>query len=164
MTLAEAILEELKLCGVRWIAWLPDSETRTMYTLISNDPALNLVGVCREDEAVGVCYGLLKGGSSAVVMIQNTGLMNAVDAIRGIPIRMRYPMLLLVGYRGYHGLTAGAPSVDTAAIYTEPLLTALAIPYQLVHTAEDTPAIRVAYAEAQQRCGPAAVLITREYD
>jgi sulfopyruvate decarboxylase TPP-binding subunit len=164
MALAEAILTGLKGCGIRWVTWLPDSETRTMYSLISADPELNLVGVCREDEAVGVCYGLLKGGASAAVMIQNTGLMNAVDAIRGIPIRMRQPMLLLVGYRGYRGLSEGAPMVDTAARYTEPLLKALDIPYAMVHTADDVAAIPAAYAEAERRCGPSVVLITREYD
>lgn len=164
MNLEAAIVASLKGCGIRWVAWLPDSETRTMYNLITGDPALRLVGVCREDEAVGVCYGLLKGGATAAVMIQNTGLMNAVDAIRGIPIRMRQPMLLLVGYRGYRGLREGAPTVDSAARFTEPLLRALDIPYATVHSAEDVGAIPAAYAQAERRGGPAAVLITREHE
>ncbi|MCZ7568821.1 MAG: thiamine pyrophosphate-binding protein [Ardenticatenaceae bacterium] len=164
MSLAEAILTELKAVGVRWLTWLPDSETKAMYSLIADDPDLRLVQVCREDEAVGVCYGLLKGGARAAVMIQNTGMMNAVDAIRGIPLRMQQPMLLLVGYRGYEGMVRQAANVDTAAIYTEPLLQALKIPYYLVHSAEDAGKIGAASREAEQTSGPAVVLITREYE
>jgi sulfopyruvate decarboxylase alpha subunit len=164
MALAESILDELKKCNVRWITWLPDSETSTMYRLITADPDLKLVGVCREDEAVGICSGLIKGGAAAAVMIQNTGLMNAVDAIRGIPIRSQLPMLLLVGYRGYRGMVEKAARIDNAATFTEPLLKALDIPYWMVHSREDAPRIQEAYREAQRRCGPAVVLITKEYE
>ncbi len=163
MSLAQAILAELKQCGVRWITWLPDSETSTMYRLVTADPALRLVGVCREDEALGVCYGLLKGGERAVVMIQNTGMLNAMDAIRGIPLRMQQAMLLLVGYRGYRGMIEKSPNVDNAALVTEPILQALQIPYYLVHHESDAGKISQAYAEAQRISGPVVVLMTREY-
>lgn len=164
MALAEAIITKLKQCGIRWVTWLPDSETSTMYDLITADPELRLIGVCREDEAVGICYGLLKGGQTAAVMIQNTGMMNAVDAIRGLPLRMKQPMLFIVGYRGYKGMVEQAPRVDNAATYTEPLLQALQIPYYLVHTAADVGQIRHAFDQAQDTCGPVVVLVTREFE
>lgn len=163
MSLATLVLTELKKCGVRWIAWLPDSETRTTYDLMVQDTELGLVQVCREDEAIGVCYGLLKGGAQAVVMIQNTGLMNAVDAVRGIPLRMRQPMLLLVGYRGYRSMLESTGVADNAALLTEPLLKAFQLPYFLVNGSEDVGKIGEAYQEAQRSSGPVVVLITREY-
>ena len=164
MSLAEAVLQELKKCDVHWLTWLPDSETSTMYQLITSDPDLHLVQVCREDDAIGVCSGLLKGGAKAAVLIQNTGLMNAVDALRGIPIRERQPMLLLVGYRGYRGLVEKAAVVDTAAIYTEPLLNAYGVPYYLIDGPAQIERISLAYAEAERRKGPVVALITREYE
>lgn len=163
MSLAASILTELKQCGVRWITWLPDSETSTMYDLITADPDLDLVGVCREDEAVGICYGLLLGGQRAVVMIQNTGLLNAVDAIRGMPILMKKPMLFLVGYRGYKGMIAKAARIDNVAIFTEPLLKALNIPYYLLDGRQDIHIVSQAYQQAQDICGPVVVLITKEF-
>jgi sulfopyruvate decarboxylase TPP-binding subunit len=162
MSLERLILSELKQCGFQWIVWLPDSETRTMYDLMRDDPELRLVQVCREDEAVGICYGLLKGGQRAAVMIQNTGLMNAIDAIRGIPIRMRQAMLLLIGYRGYRTMVGKTDPVDNAAVFTEPLLQALQIPYYLIRTSADVGKLRQAYEQAQRMCAPAAVLVTRE--
>jgi sulfopyruvate decarboxylase TPP-binding subunit len=164
MSLAAAILAELKRCGIRWLTWLPDSETGIMYRLVTADPAMHLIQVCRENEAVGVCYGLLKGGACAAVMIQNTGMLNAMDAIRGMPLRMKQPMLLLVGYRGYRGMVEKAAVVDNAATVTEPILKALGIPYYLVHTEADATKIGEAWAESQRICGAAVVLLSREYD
>lgn len=162
MSLEQAIVAELKKCGVRWITWLPDSETITMYDAVTRDPDLHLVQVCRENEALGVCYGLQLGGQRAVVMIQNTGLMNAVDALRGIPIRMKQPMLLLVGYRGYRRMLENPDKADTATIYTEPLLQAFKVPCYLVRSPQDARQIGAAYEKAQRTCGPVAVLISQE--
>ena len=162
MSLEQAIMAELKKCGVRWITWLPDSETITMYDAVTHDPDLQLVQVCRENEALGVCYGLQLGGQRAVVMIQNTGLMNAVDALRGIPIRMKQPMLLLVGYRGYRRMRENPDNADTATLYTEPLLQAFKVPCYLVRNPHDARQIGAAYEEAQRICGPVAVLISQE--
>jgi sulfopyruvate decarboxylase TPP-binding subunit len=95
-------------------------------------------------------------------MIQNTGLMNAVDALRGIPIRMKQPMLLLVGYRGYRRMLQNPEKADSATLYTEPLLQAFKVPYYLVRNPHDTRQISAAYEEAQRTCGPVAVLISQE--
>lgn len=162
MSLEQAILSALKQCGIRWITWLPDSETITMYDSVMNDPDIQFVQVCRENEAFGVCYGLQLGGERAVVMIQNTGLMNAVDALRGIPIRMKHPMLLLIGYRGYQRFLQDPENADTATIYTEPLLQAFHVPCYLVRNAADAQQIPVAFEKAQQTSGPVAVLINQE--
>ena len=162
MSLEQAILSELKKCGVRWITWLPDSETIAMYEMVTNDPDIQFVQVCRENEAFGVCYGLQLGGEKAVVMIQNTGLMNAVDALRGIPIRMQHPMLLLIGYRGYKGMVENSPKVDNAATFTEPLLQAFNVPCHLFRTADDAHYISEAYEEAQRTRGPVAILVSQE--
>jgi sulfopyruvate decarboxylase TPP-binding subunit len=164
MALASAILAQLKQCGIRWLTWLPDTETGIMYRLVTTDPEMHLIGVCRENEAVGICYGLLKGGANAAVMIQNTGMLNAMDAIRGIPIRMKQPMLFMVGYRGYRGMVEKSPKVDNAAIVTEPILRALEIPYHIIHAESDAAKIGVAYADAQRTAGPAVVLLAKEYD
>ena len=161
MSFESQVLSELKRCGIGWLAWLPDSETKSMYDLMTSDPDLRLVPVCHESEAVGVCSGLLRGGQSAAVLIQNTGLMNAVDAIRGMALYFHEPMLLILGYRGYKGMVEEAPTIDSAAVYTEPLLKALGIPYLLVEGSDDVGRIGQAYDEAQRTSGPAAVLMIR---
>ncbi len=162
MSFESQILAELKGCGVRWVCWLPDSETKTMYNEFVDSPDIRMVQVCREDEAVGVCAGLLTGGERAAVMIQNTGVMNAVDAIRGLALYYHLPMLLLVGYREYQEMISETPPVASVALYTEPLLEALKIPYFLIRSGEEVDRIGQAYEEAQRVSGPAAALIVRQ--
>ena len=162
MTIEQNILAELKKTGVGWITWLPDSETKTMFEEMSEDSEINVVQVCHESEAIGVCYGLSKGGAGAAVMIQNTGLNNAVDAIRGIPMYMKQPMLLIIGYRGYVGMVEEREQIDSAAVHTEPILQALNIPHHLIRTEDDVDVISLAHADAERTSGPAAVLIVND--
>jgi sulfopyruvate decarboxylase TPP-binding subunit len=190
MARAQAVHDELRKCGIECLVWLPDSETRTMFDVLKSDPNLQLVQVCREDEAVSVYFGLYIGGKEAAVLIQNTGLMNAVDAIRGSVLANKIPMLLMVGYRGYKGmlesvakaaagfvdrhLPAGssgprnlierAAAVDSAATYTEPLLKGLGIPYYILNSDDDVGYISEAYRRSKEISGPVAVLVGREYE
>ena len=164
MARAQAVCEELRKCGVEYLVWLPDSEARYMYDALRAEPGLKLVQVCREDEAISVYFGLYLGGKEAAVLIQNTGMMNATDSIRGTALTIGIPLLLMVGYRGYHGMVEGAAAPDTAAVYTEPILKALGIPYYVLDTDEDVPSISKAYHQSRATSGPVAVLIGREYD
>ena len=56
-----------------------------------------------------------------------------------------------------------SPTVDNAALVTEPILRALGIPYDIIHGESDAEKVGRAYAEAQRTSGPAVVLIAREY-
>jgi sulfopyruvate decarboxylase subunit alpha len=164
MARAQAVHDELRKCGIECLVWLPDSETRTMFDILKADPDLQLVQVCREDEAVSVYFGLYIGGKEAAVLIQNTGMMNAVDAIRGSVLANKIPMLLMVGYRGYKGFIEGAAVVDSAATYTEPLLQGLGIPYYILNSDEDVGRISEAHRRSKEISGPVAVLVGREYE
>jgi len=62
------------------------------------------VTVTREGEAFAVASGLWLGGAHPVVLIQNTGLLESGDSLRGTAMRMGVPLLCLVTYRGYHKL------------------------------------------------------------
>ena len=92
----------------------------------------------REGEAFAVASGLWLGGAHPVVLIQNTGLLESGDSLRGTAMRMGVPLLCLVTYRGYHKLPkeGGGPDVmtraevDSVAVVTEPTLDAWRVPYE----------------------------------
>ena len=50
----QKVLDEVMKCGITHIVWLPDAETRFMYEAMNNKPALTLVPVCREGEAIPI--------------------------------------------------------------------------------------------------------------
>ena len=53
---------------------------------------------------------------------------------------------------------------DTAGIYLEPILDAWGVPHRLVDQPAKLPQIREAFAEAERRSGPVAVLIAGEWE
>ena len=156
----ETVLAEMKKNGVTHVVWLPDSETNWLYMLMKNDPELDLIPVSREGQAFSVAAGLSVGGKNPVILIQNTGMMESGDSLRGWCLGMNIPVVMMVGYRGYtrHGVNS-----DTAATYTERFLNAFGIQYYLVENDSDAERKSVAFEEAQQTKRPVAILVGDEY-
>lgn len=156
----ETVLGEIKKNGVTHIVWLPDSETNWLYVLMKAEPTLDVVAVSREGLAYSLAAGLSAGGKTPIILIQNTGLMESGDSLRGWALGLNIPVVLMVGYRGWtrHGVTQ-----DTAAVYTEPFLNAFRINYYLVENNADAPRISVAFEEARKTRRPVAVLVGDEY-
>jgi len=155
-----AIVEELKKNDFTHVVWLPDSETNFMYHLLTNEPGLDLVPVCREGETMAIAAGLWVGGKKPVVLIQNTGILESGDSIRGLGLDVHQPLLMLIGYRGWsrHGLTT-----DSAARFIEHILHAWGISYYLIETDEDADRISLASEEAERTQKPVAVLVGSEF-
>src|SRR4249920_3531735 len=156
----EIVLEEMKKNGVTHVVWLPDSETNWLYLLMKADPSLHLVAVSREGHAFATAAGLSVGGKTPIILIQNTGLMESGDSLRGWALGMNIPVVLMVGYRGWtrHGV-----NTDTAATYTERFLNAFGINYYLVEDGADAGRISIAFDEARKTKRPVAVLMADEY-
>ena len=156
----QTVLDEMKKHGVTHVVWLPDSETNWLYTLMQAEPSITLVAVPREGTAMSIASGLAAGGAKPIVLIQNTGLMESGDSIRGWLLGMEVPIVLMVGLRRWtrHGVTT-----DTAAVYTERFLNAFNINYYLVENDADAPRIDIAFKEAEKNKRPVAILVGDEY-
>jgi sulfopyruvate decarboxylase TPP-binding subunit len=158
---AERVAQAIKEEGFTHVVWLPDSEANFMYEVLSSDPDLELVQVCREAETMAIAVGLMVGGKQPVCLIQNTGLMESGDSLRGLVLDLNIPLLIMVGYRGWRG---GAPMTDSAGIYLEPILNAWGVKYHVIESDADVHWIGDAWREAQASSRPVAVLIGREYE
>jgi len=127
------------------------------------------VTVTREGEAFAVASGLWLGGAHPVVLIQNTGLLESGDSLRGTAMRMGVPLLCLVTYRGYHKLPKESDArdvmtragVDSVAVVTEPTLDAWRVPYELYRSDDEQPRIARAAARAEAESRPVALLLTQ---
>ena len=156
----ETLLDEFKKNGVTHVVTIPDSETNYLYELMKEQDWLDIVPASREGETFAISLGLLVGGKVPVCLIQNTGMMESGDSIRGMAIDSGFPLVLVVGYRGWnrHGVIT-----DSAARYTEPFLNAMGINYYLVEQDDDAPRISVAFEEARAQKRPVAILVGDEY-
>jgi sulfopyruvate decarboxylase subunit alpha len=156
----ETVMREIRRAGVSHVVWLPDSETNWLYLLMQAEQSLRLVGVSREGHACSIAAGLFAGGRKPLILIQNTGMMESGDSIRGWLLGLNVPVVMMVGYRGWtrHGITT-----DTAATYTEKFLMAFGLNYYLVESDADAPRITAAFEEAERTNRPVVVLVGDEY-
>ena len=156
----ESLIAEFKKNGVTHIVTIPDSETNYLYELMLEQDWLDVVPSSREGETFAIALGLIVGGKVPVCVIQNTGMMESGDSIRGMAIDSGFPLVMLIGYRGWtrHGVIT-----DSAARYTETFLHAMGINYYLLETDDDASRISVAFEEARANNRPVAVLVGDEY-
>ena len=156
----ETLVEEFKKNGVTHIVTIPDSETNYLYELMKEQPWLDIVPASREGETFAIALGLIVGGKVPVCVIQNTGMTESGDSIRGMAIDAGFPLVMLIGYRGWtrHGVIT-----DSAARYTETFLHAMGINYYLIESDDDATRISVAFEEAKATKRPVAVLVGDEY-
>lgn len=158
---ARRVVEELRSNAVTHVVWLVDTESKFMYEALTSDPDLTIVPICREGEAMAIALGLTIGGKKPIVIIQNTGFFESGDSVRGIVLDLKLPLVMMVGYRGFH---RDQPITDSAATYLEPTLKAWDMPYHLIETDDDVPKISRAFQEAAEQQHAVAVLIGREYE
>ena len=175
MLSARSVLEELKACRVTFCVGLADTAFAALTALLDNNPSVRFVPVTREGEAFALASGLWIGGQNAVILVQNTGLLESGDALRGTAQRMRVPVLCLVTYRGYSTLLGkktrmpseprdpdefSKPDLDSAALITEPTLNAWGVPFEFLNSDADLPRIPQSFSRAQRESRPVALLVT----
>jgi sulfopyruvate decarboxylase subunit alpha len=160
---AEAIRKQYKRAGVRFVVALPDRVTshHLLKGLIA-DPEFKVVQVCKEDEGVSICGGLYAAGQKSVLMMQYTGLLDSINALRGIAVEGHFPVCMIVGLLGKEPDVAPSRSKKYGVKIIEPILDAMGIEHHLIERDNDAdvmvPAIEKAFADMS----PVAFLIGRE--
>ena len=133
---AAKTIEILKALGFTHVLMIPDNESRLLFDAVEANNTLQLITPCREGESVAIAAGLWTGGRKPLLVIQNTGFMEAGDALRGCGLGPKVPLRLMIGWRGYSGAMAEKKPIDSAYTYIEPLLRAWGIPFW--HLMNDT--------------------------
>ena len=84
----------------------------------------------REDEAVALAAGAYLAGKIPVVLMQNSGLGNAINVLASLNLIYRIPCLLLVSWRGFQG--KDAPEHLVIGETMPQLLDTLRIPHRTI--------------------------------
>ena len=50
---------------------------------------------------MAIAAGLWVGGKRPVALIQNTGMFESGDSIRGLGLDINFPLVMMIGYRGW---------------------------------------------------------------
>jgi sulfopyruvate decarboxylase subunit alpha len=155
-----AIIAAVKAAGVGIVVSVPDITTSEgLLRPLANDRSMQLVRICKEDEGVAICLGLAYCGKRALLLIQNTGFLDSINALRGIAVEYGEPICLMIGLLARDRDKAPSESRRLGIRIVEPILDALGIDHHLIENDADValiqPAIEAAYAKSR----PLALLI-----
>lgn len=157
------LIDALHAARVRVVVSVPDLCTSEgLLRPISSEPGLRLVRVCKEDEGVSICAALSYAGIRAVLLLQQTGLLDSINALRAIAIDYRHPVCLLVGLLGNAPGEDPRESARYGVRIVPPVLDAMGIPLRVVRDDAQVPGVVEAIDAAYARSGPVAVLLATD--
>jgi len=154
------IIEAIKEAGVRHIAALPDKTTsHGLLFPIASDPGFHLIRMCKEDEGVAVCVGLAFCKKRSLLMIQSTGMLYSINALRGMAVEYQQPVCMIVGLLAKEPGVRPTDSAKYGVRIVEPILDAMGIAHRLIETDNDIPKIKETIDQAYAHSRPAALLV-----
>ncbi|WP_322906542.1 phosphonopyruvate decarboxylase [Paenibacillus campi] len=111
--------EQLKQSGFQFFTGVPCSFLKDLINYAIND--CEYVGAANEGDAVAIASGAQLGGQKAVVLMQNSGLTNAVSPLTSLNYTFKLPVLGFVSLRGEPGV-ADEPQHELMGTITTKLL------------------------------------------
>ena len=100
---AEDFVEAARRLGFRRYSGVPCSFLTPFINYVINDDKLGYVSSANEGDALATAAGAATGGERSVVMMQNSGLGNAVSPITSLAWVFHIPMLIITTHRGAPG-------------------------------------------------------------
>lgn len=156
------IVAAMKAAGIAHILSVPDISTSDgLLWPISRDPELKLIRVCKEDEAIGIATGLWATGARSVILIQNTGFLYALNAIRVLAMEYRQPICLLIGLLLKEPEKAPRDSSRYGVRIVPPILDVLGMAHETIDTNEQADAMTTRLEAAYAASRPQAFLLGR---
>jgi sulfopyruvate decarboxylase subunit alpha len=127
---AAAFVAALRQQGYDFFVGVPCSLLSGLVSLLDQAPELHYISATREDSAVGLAVGASMAGKRPMVLMQNSGLGVAVNALCSLMLMYETPALLVVSWRGQDG--TDAPEHLLMGRITLPLLELLGIPHRVL--------------------------------
>jgi sulfopyruvate decarboxylase subunit alpha len=156
------VINAIRDSGVEFILSVPDIVTSAgLLRVIARDPHFRLVRVCKEDECIGIASGLSYCNKRALTLIQHTGFLDSINAIRGVAVEYSQPICMMIGLLGHDPYTSPSESPRYGVRIVEPILDAMGIAHHLINTDADIPKISPAIELAYTKSQPLALLIGR---
>lgn len=157
--IASQIVEEAARAGIKLVASLPDTWIAELIESFDRDPRFIHVPVNRGESAIGLCSGAFFSGVGALALMGASGFMASIYALTKINYTYQIPLLLFVTLRG--GLGERAKYHVSNALYLEPLMQSIGMPYVVVDAPDKVSLISKAYAYSRVLSRPVVVAFTR---
>ena len=143
---ADEFLGPVRRAGFDFFTGVPCSFLTPVINRVLGADGLTYIAAASEGEAVAIASGAWLAGRGTVVMIQNSGLGNAVNPLSSLNFPFRIPTLLVVTWRGAPGLD-DEPQHELMGAVMPDLLDLMRIPHRRF------PARRRRWARRSKRPG-----------
>ena len=156
------IIREITTAGIAFVVSVPDITTSEgLLRPLAQMSTPRLIRVCKEDEGIGICAGLAYTGKRALLLIQQTGMLDSINAIRGVAVEYALPICMMVGLLEKEPGVPPRQSKRYGVRVVEPILDVMSIPYHEVEADADIAKIGPAIDEAYKASRPVVMLIGR---
>ena len=156
------IIAAIKESGIDYVVSVPDITTSEgLLRPLAKTTKPRLIRVCKEDEAIGICAGLAYTGKRALLLIQHTGLLDSINAVRGVAVEYALPICMMVGLLEKEPGVPPRQSKRYGVRIVEPVLEAMGIPYHEIETDADIGKIKPAIDDAYAGSHPVVMLVGR---
>ena len=159
MTTAVEFCSMLKRFGFNFSTSVPCSLLKDIIYHLTDDPDVTYIPATREDEALGIATGSYLAGKKPVVLMQNSGLGNSINALASLDLVYKIPLLLLISWRGYEG--QDAPEHLVMGKSTLGLLEELGIPTQVISKEDPEAALLASIKKLEEKQTPIAMILRR---
>ena len=157
------IIAALKAARVGHVVSVPDITTSAgLLWPIVEDKRFRLIRVCKEDEGVSICAAMSMCDKRALLLIQYTGLLDSINALRSAGCEYKMPVCVMAGLLAKEPGVPPTQSKSFGVRIVEPILDTMQIPHALMEDAGDERHIRPAIDAAYARSYPTALLIGRQ--
>jgi sulfopyruvate decarboxylase alpha subunit len=89
--------------GIQHVVYVPDTPLSSILRRLEAEGRVPLTLATREEEGIGIAAGLHLGGQRPAVLMQSSGLGNAINALGSLLISYQIPVLLVISLRGELG-------------------------------------------------------------
>jgi len=147
---------------VQFVASVPDIVTSDgLLWPLSKDTDLKLIRVCKEDEGISICAAMSYNNTRALMLMQQTGLMDSLNAVRALGMDYELPICMMVGLRGKEPHLTSNESKSYGVRIVEPVLNAMGVSHSTIDDADDIEQIASQINNAYEQSRPHCFLIGR---
>ena len=126
---SELFIQEAKSYGFSTYAGVPCSFLKSFINYINDSSEIDYIPAANEGDAIAIAAGIYFGGKYSVVMLQNSGLGNAVNPITSLLQTFEIPILIVVTLRGDPAASPDEPQHRLMGGITTDLLDLMKIPW-----------------------------------
>jgi sulfopyruvate decarboxylase TPP-binding subunit len=160
--LGGSIIREIKASNIEFVVSVPDITTSEgLLRPLAQAKNPRLIRICKEDEGIGICAGLAYSGRRSLLLIQQTGMLDSINAIRGVAVEYALPICMMVGLLEKEPGVPPQQSKRYGVRIVEPILDAMGIAYHEIEEESDVAKIKPAIDAAYSDSRPVVLLIGR---